>query len=80
MTPDATVEISIQRLDANREGAVALAAQIAVGYRGGRRGARRAVLQPPPCRRMARTRAAHVAAASVAVGRLADATASMLQG
>ena len=44
VTPDATVEISIQRLDANRDGAVTLVAQIAVGYRSGRRDARRAVL------------------------------------
>src|SRR3954447_20145770 len=37
VTPDMTVEISIQRLDGNSEGAVALVAQIAVGNRGGRR-------------------------------------------
>src|SRR3569833_1745572 len=38
VVPDATVEICIQRLDANREGAVVLAAQIAVTFRTGRGG------------------------------------------
>src|SRR5690349_636948 len=78
-TPDATVEISIRRLDANREGAVVLAAQIAVGLRSGRRGSlvrpfTTAVPQDGPDTR------AYVAAASIAVGRLADAAADMLQG
>lgn len=77
--PEATVEISIQRLDANREAAVILTAQIAVTFRAGRRGS---VVRPftvtvpqdgPDMR-------AYVAAVSVAVGRLADAAASMLQG
>ena len=77
--PDATVEISIRRLDANSEGAVALAAQIAVGQRGGRRA--------PVVRSFSTTvpqvgtdTRSFVAAASVAVGQLADATASLLQG
>lgn len=79
VTPDASVEVSIQRLDANGEGVVTLAAQIAIGHRSGRqdprvRGFTTAV--PPDGTDMR----AHVAAASVAVGRLADATASMLQG
>lgn len=79
MTPDATVEISIQRLDAERDGRVTLVAQIAAGHRGGRR---------EPAMRSFTTSVpsdgpdmrAYVAAASVAVGRLADATAGMLQG
>src|SRR3569833_2042322 len=37
VVPDATGEISIQRLDANREGAVVLNAQIAITFRTGRR-------------------------------------------
>ena len=55
MTPDATVEIGIQRLDANREGAIVLAAQIAVTFREGRRGSL-VRPSPPPCPRMRRTR------------------------
>jgi uncharacterized lipoprotein YmbA len=79
VTPDATLEISIQRLDANRAGSVTMAAQIAVSYRTGRRNS---VLRPfttavpqsgPEVRDF-------VAAASIAVGRLVDAAASMLQG
>lgn len=79
VTPHATVEISIQRLDANREEAVVLAAQIAINHRTGRRGNvmrpfTTAIPQEGPEMR------AYVAAASIAVGRLADATAGMLQG
>jgi uncharacterized protein len=79
VTPDATVEIGIQRLDANRAGAVTMAAQIAVSYRRGRRDA---VVRPfttsvPQDGADARS---FVAAASIAVGRLADAAASLLQG
>ena len=79
LTPDASLEISIQRLDANRDGAVTLVAQIAAGYRSGRREpvVRTFATSVPPDGPDMR---AHVAAASVAVGRLTDATASMLQG
>ena len=79
MTPDATVEIGIQRLDANRAGAVVLAAQIAVSFRTGRRGS---VVRPftTTVPQQGADMRAYVAAASIAVGRLADATASMLQG
>jgi uncharacterized protein len=79
VTPDATLEIGIQRLDANRAGAVTLAAQIAASYRTGRR---TSVVRPfttsvpqdgPDVR-------GFVAAASIAVGQLADAAASLLQG
>jgi len=79
MTPDATVEISIQRLDANREGAIVLAAQIAVTFREGRRGSLVRPFATAVPQDAADTRA-HVAAASVAVGRLADTAAGMLQG
>ena len=80
MTPDATVEISIQRLDANREGAMVLAAQIAVSLPRGP--ARRPVVRPftTAVPQDAADTRAHVAAASVAVGRLADTAAGMLQG
>ena len=79
VVPDATVEIGIQRLDANREGAVVLNAQIAITFRTGRRGSvvrpfTTAVPQEGPDMR------AYVGAASVAVGQLADAAAGMLQG
>jgi uncharacterized protein len=77
--PDATVEIGIQRLDANRAGAVVLAAQIAVGFREGRRTPLVRPFTTAVPQDGADTRA-HVAAASVAVGRLADAAAGMLQG
>jgi len=77
--PDVTVEVSIQRLDANRDGMVTLVAQIAAGHRSGRRepAVRAFTTSVPPDGLDMR---AHVAAASVAVGRLADATAGMLQG
>jgi uncharacterized protein len=77
--PDATVEIGIQRLDANRAGAVVLAAQIAVGFREGRRTPLVRPFTTAVPQDGADTRA-HAAAASVAVGRLADAAAGMLQG
>ncbi|WP_431268067.1 PqiC family protein [Dankookia sp. P2] len=78
VTPDATVEISIQRLDANREGGVILVAQIAVGHRNGRQDpmVRAFTTSVPPDGSDMR---AYVAAASVAVGQLADAAASQLQ-
>jgi uncharacterized lipoprotein YmbA len=79
VTPDAIVEVSIQRLDADREGAVTLVAQVAIGHRSGQRDA---VVRPFTTSLPAdgADMRAHVAAASVAVGRLADAIAGMLQG
>jgi uncharacterized lipoprotein YmbA len=79
VTPDVTVEISIQRLDSNGAGAVTLAAQIAAGQRTGRRApvVRSFATDVPQEGTDARS---FVAAASIAVGRLADAAAGLLQG
>ncbi|MFC7477719.1 membrane integrity-associated transporter subunit PqiC [Dankookia sp. GCM10030260] len=78
VSPDVTVEISIQRLDSDGEGAVALVAQIAIGQRAGRRApiVRSFNTAVPQVGTDARS---FVAAASVAVGRLADASAGLLQ-
>jgi uncharacterized protein len=75
-SPDATVEVTIQRLDRNSEGAVVLQAQLGVSMR------RRAA----PVLRNFRTQVAlptpdtsgQVAASSTAVGQLADGIALML--
>jgi uncharacterized protein len=75
---DLTVEINLRRLDATRTGEVVLAAQIAVSRRNPRR---------PPVTRPFSTSVPQtapdlngfVAAASAAVGRLADAIADMLR-
>ena len=78
LSPDATVEVSIQRLDADRAGPVTLAAQIAASYRSERRApAVRPFIASVP-QETPDTRG-FVAAASVAVGQLADAIASMLR-
>jgi uncharacterized protein len=72
---DATVEINLQRFDLDRDGAVLLAAQIAVE---GKRSASRAVaLKDRP---EDGTTQALVAAMSVAVAQLADTIAEMLAG
>jgi len=73
--PDLTVEINIRRLDASRAGEVVLAAQIAVTRRNPRRGTpvTRAVDTSVP--QASPGPSGFVAAASVAVGRLADAIA-----
>lgn len=71
--PDATVEINLQRFDLDRDGAVLLAAQIAVDSK---RIASRGVtftVQPSDT-----TTGALVAAMSSAVGQLADTVAGML--
>src|SRR3954469_7224029 len=75
-SPDATVEVTIQRLDRNSEGAVVLQAQLGISMR------RRAA----PVLRTLRTQATlptpdmsgQVAASSTAVGQLADEVALML--
>src|SRR3954470_22489089 len=74
-TPDATVEINLQRLDVDRTGAVLLAAQIAVD--GKRSVARGAALTVRPADG---TTQALVAAMSTAVAQLADTIATMLSG
>ncbi|HEY0185424.1 MAG TPA: PqiC family protein [Rhodopila sp.] len=74
-TPDATVEINLQRLDLNHDGDVLLSAQIAVD---GKRTAARGVtitVRPNDA-----TTQALVAAMSTATGQLADAIAAMLAG
>ena len=77
--PDFTVEINIRRLDASRTGDVVLAAQIAVSRRNPRRTPiTRAVDASVP--QASPGLSGFVAAASVAVGRLADAIADTLRG
>jgi uncharacterized lipoprotein YmbA len=74
-TPDATVEINLQRFDVDRDGDVLLVAQIAID---GRRLASRGVmLTVRPADDGTR---ALVAAMSTAVAQLADAVASMVAG
>ena len=78
--PDVTVEVNIRRLDASRTGDVVLAAQVAVSRRNPRRGTptTRAVDASVP--QASPDPSGFVAAASVAVGRLADAIADTLRG
>lgn len=71
--PDATVEINLQRFDLNRDGAVLLAAQIAVD---GKRIVSRGVTLT--VRPTDTTTGALVAAMSTATAQLADAVAGML--
>jgi uncharacterized protein len=76
---DATVEINILRMDADRTGTVILSAQIAVTFAKSRRApstrAVRLTAQPPTP-----DVKGEVAAISVALGQLADATAALLRG
>ena len=75
---DATVEINVQRLDADRSGAVILESQIGVVFATSRRKRRsRAVRLSVPA--SGTTIADEIAAMSVAVGQLADITAEMLR-
>ena len=72
-TPDATVEVNVQRLDEDRSGALILVAQVAVtGRVTVTRNLRFAV--PPP----SSATAGLVSAMSTALGNLADAIAAML--
>ncbi len=72
---DATVEINLQRLDLDRQGALLLSAQVAVeGRVAASRGVSFTVQPADPSTR------ALVAAISAAVGRLADTIASMAAG
>ena len=78
LDPDITVEINVRRLDAARTGEVVLAAQVAVT----RRNPRRSPITRPFSTSVPQASPdlnGFVAAASVAVGRLADATADMLR-
>jgi uncharacterized protein len=76
--PDITVEINVRRLDAARTGEVVLVAQVAVTRRNPRRSSTtRPFSTSVP--QASRDLNGFVAAASVAVGRLADATADMLR-
>lgn len=75
---DATVDVNIQRLDADRSGAVVLAAQVAVSFTKGRR--------PPNTRSVRFTVPAptpdlmgEVGAMSTALGQLADTVPAMLR-
>jgi uncharacterized lipoprotein YmbA len=74
-TPDATVEINLQRFDLDRDGAVLLAAQVAVDAKGTR--SRGAALKVRPADG---TTQALVAAMSAATAQLADMIAGMLAG
>ena len=75
---DATVEINIQRMDADRSGSVILAAQIAVTFTKARRkpNTRAVRLSAPPATPDLR---GHVAAMSMVLGQLADTVAAMLR-
>ena len=72
-TPDATVEVNIQRFDLNRQGELLLVAQIAVEARGPSTRGVHFVKRPANT-----TTPALVAAMSVATADLADTIASML--
>ncbi|MBS0559007.1 MAG: membrane integrity-associated transporter subunit PqiC [Proteobacteria bacterium] len=75
VNPDATVEVNIQRMDLDAAGQLVLAAQIAVT---GRRPATRSVrFEVTPANS---STSGFAAAASTAVGQLADAIAGMLAG
>jgi uncharacterized protein len=73
ITPDASVELNIQRFDEDQTGAVVLLAQVAVaGRRTVARTMRFAVMPPAP------GTAGQVSAMSTALGQLADAIAAMV--
>lgn len=74
----AVVEVNLQRLGITAPGTLTLAAQAAVNLRDGRRHAARNVTFTVPVE--GSTTSAFVAAASAALGRLADAIAGMLTG
>ncbi len=78
VTPDATVELNIQRLDADAAGHLVLAAQAAVTFEQRRGGpiARSFRFSVPPAGPGVR---GEVAAMSTAIGRLADGLATMLR-
>ena len=71
--PDATVEINLQRLDLDRDGAVLLAAQMAVSGKSGTSRGVTFTVRPADA-----TTPALVAAMSAATAQLADALAAML--
>ncbi len=76
VSPDATVEVEIQRLDASDANSLTIAAQLAVSFAKGPpvvQAVRFTVPQTVPDTR------GFAAAASVAVGKLADAVAAMLR-
>lgn len=75
-TPDATVELEIQRLDLNAAGELVLLAQSAVTFKGREKSPTRSfrLLVPPPQPGIA----GQVAATSTAVAQVADELASML--
>jgi hypothetical protein len=77
-TPDATVELELQRLDMNAAGELVLLAQAAVTLNGRAKTPTRSfrLLVPPPQPGIA----GQVAATSTALGQVADGIASMLAG
>ncbi len=75
VTPDATVAINVQRLDADASGAVVLIAQVAVTARGAKTRNLRIAVSPASA-----GTPALVAAMSNATAQLADAVAAMLAG
>jgi N-acetylglutamate synthase/N-acetylornithine aminotransferase len=75
MPSDATVEINLQRFDVDRDGAVLLAAQIAVDGKGMVSRGVTITVRPADT-----TTQALVAAMSIATGQLADTAAGMLAG
>jgi hypothetical protein len=76
-SPDATIELNLQRLDEDAAGNLVLAAQASVGFKGRRPPVLRnfRIAAPPPAPGGV---AGEVAAVSTAVGQLADGLAAML--
>lgn len=77
-TPDATIDIDLQRLDEDAGGDVVLQAQASVSLKGRKAPILRSFQFSVPS--SAPTSAAEVAAISAAIGRLADGLAAMLGG
>jgi uncharacterized lipoprotein YmbA len=77
-TPDATIDLDLQRLDEDAKGNVILQAQASVELKGRKTPFLRSFHFSVPS--SAPTSAAEVAAVSVAVGQLADGLAAMLAG
>ena len=77
-TPDATIDLDLERLDEDSSGNVVLLAQASVSLKGRKAPILRSFQFSVPS--SAPTSAGEVAAVSIAVGRLADGLATMLAG
>ena len=77
-TPDATIDLGLERLDEDASGNVVLLAQTSVTFKGRKAPILRTFQVSVPS--SASTSAAEVAAVSIAVGRLADGLAALLSG